>query len=228
MALLKLMFTTHTEADCFDWPTDRIFAHINPSSYTRSYANTFKKLAVQGDSKATQTFDSAAPEKLVLSDLIIDDTVILYPLMLTNTGTFVYSVGSYVEALKAAVYDFAGDEHRPLYVKVTWGSLVFKGVCKSFDVKYTLFNSLGIALRATVNLGLESSVDRKSVGLLAWLSSPDLTHSRTVKAGDSLSAMSNNIYKDSSYYMELARANNLNSVFDIEPGDQIYFPPIKK
>ena len=63
---------------------------------------------------------------------------------------------------------------------------------------------------------------------MAGKSSPDLTHSRTVKAGDNLSMMSRNIYKDSSYYLELARTNNLNSVFDIKPGDQIFFPPIKK
>jgi len=58
--------------------------------------------------------------------------------------------------------------------------------------------------------------------------SPDLTHLRTANAGDNLPLMSNKIYGDSKYYLELAKVNNLNSVFDVLPGDKVVFPPLKK
>jgi nucleoid-associated protein YgaU len=40
--------------------------------------------------------------------------------------------------------------------------------------------------------------------------------------------MSYQIYGDSSYYMEIARVNKLANINAIKPGDQLYFPPLKK
>ena len=91
-----------------------------------------------------------------------------------------------------------------------------------------MFDTFGSPLRAKISVKLKKTANRKTVAAEAGMSSPDLTHARPVKAGDNLAMMSNQIYKDGSYYLELARINNLNSVFDIKPGDQILFPPIKK
>ena len=98
----------------------------------------------------------------------------------------------------------------------------------SFTVAYSLFKPDGSALRATINLKLTESKDYKTKAKEAQKSSPDLTHMRTVKAGDTLPLMTYRIYGDSSYYTEVARVNKLRSFNDIKPGDQIYFPPIKK
>jgi len=223
MPNVKLSFTTYDNPSCSGLPkTAPIYAIFNPKDYTRTFKNNYKNSDKQGGAFGLKLFEGAEPESFSLKDLIIDTSIIPF-------GNLIgLGVGDYVENLKKAIYSYIGDSHMPNFVKVTWGNMVFKGLCTSFIVNYTLFDIIGLPLRAKLSLDFESSVDTATGNALASTSSPDLTHSRTVKAGDTLSIMSNNIYKDSSYYLELARTNNLNSVFDIKPGDQIFFPPIKK
>jgi nucleoid-associated protein YgaU len=59
-------------------------------------------------------------------------------------------------------------------------------------------------------------------------SSPDLTHYRIVKAGDNLPLMTQRIYGDPKYYLEVARVNKLVNFRNLKPGQAIYFPPIEK
>ena len=156
-------------------------------------------------------------------------------LKLTADGTGVVplpkgisNVDGYIQKIKDLTYSFKGTEHRPSFLKIVWGSLSVICVCKALDITYNLFNPDGSALRATIELTLSETIDFKTKAKEAQKSSPDLTHIRTVKAGDTLPLMTYRIYGDSSYYLEVARANNLGSVSAIKPGDQIYFPPIKK
>jgi nucleoid-associated protein YgaU len=58
--------------------------------------------------------------------------------------------------------------------------------------------------------------------------SPDLTHIRLVKAGDTLPEMCFNIYGDPRYYLDVARQNRLDNFRKLEPGTRIFFPPIEK
>ena len=224
MALVKLSFTTYDSPAC-DGSIVKgpIYVFFNPTDYTRSYKNLYIEDEKLDASKAQKFFKGAASEVFNLDNLMVDSSVVS---KLSSNST--QSVGTYVDALKVAIYDYVGTEHGPSFVLVSWGDMLFKGLCNEFTVQYTHFDSTGIALRAKIKLAFESSLTSTIANKMAGKSSPDLTHSRTVKAGDNLSMMSRNIYKDSSYYLELARTNNLNSVFDIKPGDQIFFPPIKK
>jgi hypothetical protein len=221
MALIKLCFTTHTADSCsFFSEVGRFYVWLNPNSYSRSFSNDWTPMPIAGSAGETLHFNGNS-ETLSLSELMVDNTLI------TPFWAF-YDVSTYCDDLKDGLQGYYGEEHRPLFTKVTWGTLVFTGVCESVSIDYTLFDTFGSPMRAKVNVQLKKTANRKTVAANAGRSSPDLTHARSVKAGDNLAMMSNQIYKDSSYYLELARINNLNSVFDIKPGDQILFPPIKK
>uniref|UniRef100_A0AAU6WLI4 LysM domain-containing protein n=1 Tax=Chryseobacterium endophyticum TaxID=1854762 RepID=A0AAU6WLI4_9FLAO len=58
--------------------------------------------------------------------------------------------------------------------------------------------------------------------------SPDLTHKRTIQDGDTLPLMTERIYGDSKYYLEVAKVNNLINFRQLVPGEELYFPPIEK
>ena len=58
--------------------------------------------------------------------------------------------------------------------------------------------------------------------------SPDLTHRRTVKAGDTLPLMCYQIYGDSKYYLQVAEVNDLGNFRSLTPGQNILFPPLEK
>jgi hypothetical protein len=220
MALVKLKFTTHTDDSCSGSAEDTFQVWLNPSSYSRSFSNDWTPMPIPGSPGQTLLFNSNS-ETISLSELMVDNT-------LTTTQSISRDVATYCEDLKEGLQGYFGTEHRPKYTKVTWGTLIFTGVCENVNIDYTLFDTSGSPIRAKVSVKLKKTANRKTVAAEAATSSPDLTHARSVKAGDNLALMSNNIYKDSTYYLELARINNLNSVFDIKPGDQILFPPIKK
>lgn len=221
-ALVKLKIEGYADAAATGDALGSIDAIINPESYSRTYNVNYVPSKEQGAPANTMLFAGIGQNDLELK-LIVDGTGIV-PL-----PSGVSDVDDYIGQFKDLVYAYQGSEHRPNYLKVTWGDgLTFTGICLSFTVAYSLFNPDGTALRATINLKLTESTDYKTKAKEAQKSSPDLTHLRTVKAGDTLPLMTYRIYGDSSYYLEVARANGLKSFTGIKPGDQIYFPPIKK
>jgi hypothetical protein len=58
-------------------------------------------------------------------------------------------------------------------------------------------------------------------------SSPDLTHQRMVKMNDKLTLLSEDIYENSNYYIDVAKNNKLLSFRQLQLGENIIFPPIK-
>lgn len=219
--LIKLLLEGYKDATCSKNLVNSIRAFINPENYSRNFKVRYEPSKEAGANAKTQIFTSMESSGFEL-DLFVDGTGII-PLPSGMT------VDSYIETLKKVVYNYHGSEHRPSYLKITWGTkVVFTGVCEKLNIKYTLFAPDGTPIRASVKLNLLETKDFHTKIREAKKSSPDLTHVRTVMAGDTLPLMTYRIYGDSSLYQEVARANSLNSLTSIKPGDQIYFPPIKK
>jgi len=220
MALVKLKIEAYAEANCTGSSLGTINAMFNPETYSRTYNVNYKASTEIGKSGTTMIFSGIGQNDLELK-LIVDGTGII-PIPGAST------VDAYITKFKSIAYSYHGTEHRPNYLKLTWGTLTFTGICESINITYNLFNPDGSAMRATMNVKFVETVDYKTKAKQAQKSSPDLTHVRTVKAGDTLALMSYQIYGDSLYYLQVAKANNLSSVSAIRPGDQIFFPPIKK
>ena len=216
----KLLIAGYADAEATDQLIDSIYAVINPEKYTLNYTINYKNTDEQGAVAPTQIFSSMESGNCDL-ELLVDGTgVISIPGGLT--------VDAYIEKLKNIAYNYQGVDHRPNYLRITWGKTIFTGVCKNINIKYTLFSSAGVALRAIIKLTIIESVAFATKIKESGVSSPDLTHMRTVLAGDTLPLMTYRIYGEPGYYMEVARVNGLNSIHDIKPGDGLYFPPLKK
>jgi nucleoid-associated protein YgaU len=84
----------------------------------------------------------------------------------------------------------------------------------------------GTPLRAEVTAVLLASVSAKKKALEERKNSSDLTHVRTVLAGDNLPLMCYRIYGDSKHYIKVAEHNELTNFRMLKPGDVISFPPI--
>jgi LysM repeat protein len=201
--------------------SDSIVAFINPSAYERSLTVDYTQDQTIGSNASTQSFKSMGQSDLKLTFFVDGTGVVKLPAGFTD-------VDDYIKKFTDLVTKYQGEIHRPYYLLIIWGTLKFTGVCSKIDIKYSLFNPQGKALRATIDITITQSKDYKTKIQEGANSSPDLTHLRTVNSGDTLPLMAYRIYGDSSYYIEVARVNGLNSFQDIKPGDQIYFPPIKK
>ncbi len=152
-------------------------------------------------------------------DIVLDGTGVL--------GLATVDVPNAVSSLEETVYDYNGDIHRPNYLKISWGTFLFKGVLNSMDYDYTLFNPEGNPLRVKISLSLIGYVNKEESAQKENKQSPDLSRIIVLKSGESILSWCNEIYGDSSYCTDIARINNLSGFRNIQAGTTLLFPAIK-
>ena len=119
-----------------------------------------------------------------------------------------------------------GDIHEPNFLVLRWGDLTFSGRLKSLDIKYTLFDESGDPLRAELGVSFVEDKSKKKIFREAGKNSPDLTHVRVVKSGDTLPLLCKEIYGSSSHYLRVAMDNGLDDFRNLTPGQEIRFAPL--
>ncbi|WP_114750565.1 CIS tube protein [Pleomorphovibrio marinus] len=195
---------------------------INPEKYTFQYKIDQNEDQAAGTSAAPTRFNKKKPEELSL-DFVFDKTGVV-----PDSGRSEDGVIDDLDRFKKVILDYNGEQHKPNYVMIAWGSLLFKGTLSEMSVEFKLFQSDGTPLRAVAKAKFKGFVEDELRAAKENNSSPDLTHYRVVRAGETLPLMSYHIYGDSKYYIEVARANGIVNFRDIIPGQEIYFPPLKK
>jgi hypothetical protein len=201
---------------------EEFLTSITPVRYTSQFKTEQNKDQAQGTSAIAPKFSKTLPEELDIE------------LMFDNTGVFVDSgleergVDANLDKLKKVILIYQGDEHKPNFVMITWGTLIFKGVLTDLSIEYKLFKPDATPIRAVAKLKLLGFKEEQLRVSEEKRKSPDLTHRRTVKAGDTLPLMTYDIYGDSKYYLEVAKANGIPNFRKLEVGQQIWFPPIQK
>ena len=190
---------------------------LNPSSYSHTYSIGYNKKEAMGQLGSDAKFSGIKPEN-VKFDLVLDGTGVVEA---------DDDVKTQVKQLSDIVYAYDGSEHEPSYVRLLWGSMIFFGRLESMSVEYTLFKPSGEPLRAKVQLAFTGFMSKEEEALRANRSSPDLSHIIEVKAGDNLPMLCYQVYKDSAYYLDVARVNGITNFRDIRPGTKLHFPPLR-
>jgi LysM repeat protein len=190
---------------------------LNPASYKRSYSISYNDNKAQGQSASNPKFNVINPQDFSLA-IILDGTGVVDP--------FAPAVKDQIQQLRD-IFKYSGDEHQPLVTKVLWGNLIFYGRLTKMEVDYTLFKPSGEPLRAKVTLTFKEFMSQEEESLKADRKSADLTHVFEVRAGDTLPLLCQRIYKDSGYYTQVARLNNITNFRDIKPGTRLVFPPLR-
>ncbi|TCI93208.1 CIS tube protein [Tenacibaculum sp. M341] len=195
----------------------------NPEKYSIKYTVKHNKDQGAGDSHNNPKFTVAKSPDLNL-DFIFDGTGVLEGSDV-KTKT---SVIDQIEHFKKVVFNYEGDIHKPYHVKIAWGSLLFQGVLSEMVIDFKLFKPSGEPLRAIAKAKFTGAIDDDLKKGLNKQSSPDLTHVRIVREGDTLPIMAERIYGDSKYYLEVAKANKLINFRSLKAGQEIFFPPVEK
>jgi len=193
---------------------------LNPSEYDHSFAIEYNKKEAIGQSGSDIKFSGIKPEKLKFSTLI-DGTGAL------GSEASKDDVKTQLKKIRDIVYRYDGDKHEPSHVRVLWGSQIFFGRLESMTIDSKLFKPSGEPLRSIVQLQFSGFMSKEEEALRANRSSPDMSHLIEVKAGDTLPLLCYRVYRDSSYYLEVARENNLTDFRDIRPGSKLHFPPLR-
>jgi hypothetical protein len=189
-------------------------AMFNPTTFNRKLEIEYADGQGFGTSAASKKFKKIKPQDYDL-ELLIDGTGASGPKK---------SVPDEITQFMKVCAEYNGEKHRPNYLLISWAKLVLKAVLTSVEVSYTMFDKDGTPLRAKITASFSGTVDDDLRSKQEKPSSPDLTHVRTVLEGDTLPLMSERIYGDSKYYVQVAEANGLNNFRNLEPGTQIFFP----
>lgn len=213
---------------------------INPTSYSFTRKNELNPDSAVGTSDSNLKYVKTLPSELKL-EFLFDGTGVTQ----TNSGNKlvnkiaekigikkdIFSKNSVTKQLKdfySATGDYNGSIHKPYNVELTWGEFQYQGMLSEFTIDYKLFDDKGKPLRAIGKATFNGSVSNELGALKVKRNSPDLTHKRTVQDGDTLPLMTERIYGDSKYYLEVAKINGLINFRQLKPGSELYFPPIEK
>jgi hypothetical protein len=203
---------------------DGIFSSLlNPEKYAFKYKVEYTESQGQGTSASQPKYVRSVPEDLNL-EFLFDRTGIIKG----HSNDLEVGIVADIERFKRIVFDYNGDEHKPNYLMIGWGTLLFKGILAEMTIEYKLFSPEGVPLRAVVKASFKGIVEDLLRLAKENNNSPDLTHVRIVKEGDTLPLMTFRIYGDSKYYLQVAAANNLTNFRRLQSGQHIKFPPIEK
>ena len=189
---------------------------INPETIKHNRTITVADKNSGNTSAPKSGFESMGPESLE------------FTLEFENTGAYDHGsstkdVFDMIEKIAKHVYKYDGKLHQPKYAHITYGRIVFKGMCESFNVDYKMFDMKGKPTRASLALKFKGFNNPDTTN-----QSPDMTHGHTVREGDSLPLICSKIYGKPDYYVAVAEHNGLTNFRELEIGSVLEFPPLER
>lgn len=192
-------------------------AMLNPETYSQNYDVQYNVEQGQGTPDATIKYEKSTPSTLNF-DLIFDGTGVV-----NNKRT---NLSSEISKFKKVVYDYNGNIHSPNYLKLIWGkAMLYKCRLTSLKINYTLFKPDGSPLRAKLSVSFK---EFQTPSAALDKNSPDMTHVKTVVAGDLLPSLVYDVYRDENHILKVAEHNHLDSILHLDPGMTLHFPPLNK
>jgi nucleoid-associated protein YgaU len=193
---------------------------FNATSFAIKHQNAFQKLQGINTSGRQARYSHALPREFTLS-LILDGTGVI-----DEVGAQ-QSVADQIKAFLNLCFYMDGKIHEPRYLKIQCTALNdFDCRLQSVDTKYTLFDNHGSPLRAELATVFIEDLDPDKRVRKEGKSSPDLTHSRIVKKGDTLPLLTREIYGSAVHYLWVAQQNKLDDFRNLTPGQELHFPPL--
>lgn len=201
---------------------DSFEALINPETYTQEYKLKFSESGQgHGTSGKQLKYEYTQPEEMTF-EFLFDNTGII-------DGKPRESIVDDLKAFKQVLIEYKGDSHEPRHFKLVWGqNSIFKGRATEVSITYKMFKSDGTPIRAIAKVKFKSSIEEQKRAARENKSSPDLTHLRKVKRGDTLPQLCYTIYGDPRYYIQVATINGLANFRFLSPGSELIFPPLDK
>lgn len=210
---------------------------INPETYSLTFSQQINEVGAQGTSLPSISYNRGNTQTMNFK-FLFDGTGVIKTgdggllsglasgIAIPGVNATTLDVATELGKFKKVVYDFYGESHQQPFVQIKWGVLLYNCVLTQMNVTFKLFKPDGTPLRAEADCTFTSSIDPEKVIALMDKKSPDLTHVRTVKEGDTLPLLCFREYGDSKYYFQIAEFNHLLDFKNLTPGVKISFPPI--
>jgi hypothetical protein len=198
-----------------------ITVQFNPTEYALQKGAQIAEIAIPGIDSPILQFVRGQNEKLTL-ELFFDTTAL---------GMSVFPVLD-VRTLTKPVYELVkiqGNTHAPPRIRFVWGlGLSFRAIVESVQQKFTVFNPLGIPLRATLTVTFREYKTLEEQLAELNLQSSDHSKERVVQLKDTLSRIAFDEYGDSSKWRFIAEANpeTAPNPRKLKPGTRLLVPAL--
>nr|VFJ43038.1 MAG: hypothetical protein BECKDK2373B_GA0170837_100418 [Candidatus Kentron sp. DK] len=209
---------------------------FNPASFSMKHENVFQGKQGINTSGASANYSHTRSDTLCL-DLIMDGTGVGDDLGWKAAGVGLFDkkdrndVPDKIKKFLDTCLHMYGETHQPRFLTIQWGDGILSSFdCRlqSVDIKHTAFDRNGATLRAELSTVFIEDIAPKKRAKLDNKSSPDLTHTRLVRNGDTLPLLCKEIYGSAAHYPRVAAVNGLDGFRGLRPGQQIFFPPLGK
>lgn len=197
-----------------------ISVQFNPTEYTLAKGAQLAEIGIPGIDSPIQQFIRGQAEKLTM-DLFFDTTENGMDIAASDVRQHTRSIYQLVKIQPKT--------HAPPRIQFTWGEgLSFKAIVENVQQKFSLFNPLGIPLRATVSVAFREYKDLEEQLKELNLQSSDHTKSRVVRRGETLSSIAAEEYEDARLWRRLAEhnASTVTNPRRLVPGTVLQIPPL--
>jgi len=220
-------------------PKDMYVVQVNPSNYQLSQLLNHARHKAPGSSASEAVWNHSPPANLNFEFLFDGTGVVPEPTELGDVplvgaiasalsgGPKKFVVMDEIKKFDKLVYKYNGKIHSPRQLQLIWGKLDFSCVLSSVSYRFTLFKPDGTPLRAIATCTFCESVPQALTERKQNATSPDLTHLRDIRDGDSLPALAHEIYGKPELYLEVARVNKLVNFRKLRSASRVAFPPLE-
>ncbi len=225
-----------------------IFVQVNPESYTLNQEVQYCEGQTMGATSQDLKFSKIESEEINF-DFIFDSSGVLPPMKIKEGQQKKTPLSdSIIEAIKPAIANpfepgatiekdldkfkelisgYDGKAHQTRYLKLLWGSFEFKCRLVSLSIEYKLFRPDGRPIRANARCNFKATLSVKEMKERQNQQSSDITHEKIVAQEDIMTLMTERIYGQNQYYIDVARINKMLSFRKLNVGQALRFPPIK-
>ena len=207
----------------------RLEVMFNPTSYKRKHSVSYAPAKRQAiNTPGRPMLYNYTPPGEVSFTLVLDGTgVSQFGIEHIANVLAGKTVKKAIEAFETICLKMDGAIHEPRFLVVKWGSYSFPCRLQSLEINYTLFDAAGEPLRAELAVAFVEDKSPAKIMREAGKSSPDLSHVRVVRAGDTLPLMCQDIYGSAAPYLQVAADNGLDDFRHLQPGQRIVFAPLR-
>lgn len=241
--LKKMVIESYAKRDFSDKKSElkKFIVPVNPESFSKNFKVEYETKRPHGKHGTSGKYNSTAPEEFKI-EFTLDGTNTIqgyeYDGLFkdseadanVNSDNFPKEelVEKQLDKFLHTVYNMDGEIHRPRFCVITWGSELFRGILSNLDINYSLFHPSGKPLRVKISATFLDYVAKEERERKNNKKSPDLTRMRRITEGSRLEKMVFDIYGDSKFLLQVARANGLSTFRSIQPGIELRFPPVDK
>jgi nucleoid-associated protein YgaU len=185
---------------------------FNPPEYQLQVTNQFAEVGIPGLGSSLLQFVRGSARTLTM-ELFFDTTDLGIDVRL-YTG------------LVLNLTSLNSETHAPPRLLFIWGSLIFPCVLESVTQTFDFFNTVGMPLRARLNVTLKGHDTLEDLLGSHQLLSADRTKQWIFKKGDTLQKIAAQEYGDSNKWRPIAEANGIDNPLTIPVGRALKVPAL--